>query len=322
MEKLWSVLVHLGTNMWYEEGNCRGLLGDPTDTGKIWKSPASSVMRFDEKTWEKYREELVRAGVNMVLFDLGEGLVYPSHPELASQGAWTPERMAREIEVLKSLGVEAVPKLNFSATHDAWMGEYSRRVSTPEYYQVCRELIDDVCAIFHPRFFHIGFDEEVYENQKEYDYVVIRQYDQWWEDLRRISGYVEANGARAMMWSDFAREHTEEFIQKCPKSIVQCVWYYFTLFEGELPYANQIRIRPYKALAEAGFDVMASGSLAYEDQNLACLARYCVDNVPHERLLGFLQTTWESVTPEWEELLRRSASSVEEIRQELGGRFH
>ena len=47
MEKLWSVLVHLGTNMWYEEGNCRGLLGDPTDTGKIWKSPASSVMRFD-----------------------------------------------------------------------------------------------------------------------------------------------------------------------------------------------------------------------------------------------------------------------------------
>ena len=151
---------------------------------------------------------------------------------------------------------------------------------------------------------------------------MIRQYDQWWEDLRRISGYVEANGARAMMWSDFAREHTEEFIQKCPKSIVQCVWYYFTLFEGELPYANQIRIRPYKALAEAGFDVMASGSLAYEDQNLACLARYCVDNVPHERLLGFLQTTWESVTPEWEELLRRSASSVEEIRQELGGRFH
>ena len=33
MEKLWSVLVHLGTNMWYEEGNSRGQHGDPADTG-------------------------------------------------------------------------------------------------------------------------------------------------------------------------------------------------------------------------------------------------------------------------------------------------
>lgn len=319
MEKLWSVLVHLGTNLWFEKGNTRAQKQFPDEAHKVWKSPASSEMRFDEEEWKRYKDVLHRAGVNAIVLDIAEGLVYPSHPELASKGAWTPERLASEAEDLRGMGIELIPKLNFSTTHDTWLGDYSLRVSTQEYHDVCRALIADICGILHPRFFHLGFDEENYENQRLYDHVVIRQGDSWWNDLVRLVGYVEEHGARAMMWSDYAREHLEEFIERCPKSVVQCVWYYFTQFEEPLPHSSVIRIRPLTALAEAGFDIFPGASLAYEDKNFDALARYSAAHIPPERLLGFLQTTWEPVQPEWREILDRSASSVEETRRALEG---
>lgn len=311
----WSVLLHLGTNLWYEEGNTRAQKASPSEASKVWRSPASPVLRFDSAVWEDTLARMQACGVNTIVLDIGEGLVYPSHPELASRGAWTPEKMRAELARMNDMGFEVIPKLNFSATHDVWLGAYSRRVSTPEYYAVCRDLIGDVCAIFHPKLFHLGMDEEVWENQKDYDYIVVRQGALWWHDLRLLAGFVEEHGARAMMWSDYAREHTEEFIEQCPRSIVQCVWYYFTRFYGELDHTCEIRVRPFTALAEAGFDIFPAGSLAYFDDNLSCLAEYCTSHVPRERLLGFMQTTWEPLTPEWRELHERSAVTVGDIRK-------
>ena len=256
--------------------------------------------------------------MNAIVLDIADGLVYPSHPELAVEGAWTAERLAREGELLRGMGIEVIPKLNFSTTHDVWLGEYAKMVSSQSYYDVCRALIDDVCAILHPRYFHLGMDEENYEIQQDYRYVVIRQREQWWHDLRYLVDCVEKNGARAMMWSDYAREHTEEVIENCPKSVIQCVWYYFSKFYGELSYAQEIRVRPLKALSEAGFDLFPGGSLEYEDDNFTSLAAYCKNEVAHERILGFLQTTWEPVIPEWRDMLRRSAKTVGEARAMWG----
>ena len=45
--------------------------------------------------------------------------------------------------------------------HDAWMKQYSRMVSTPEYYSFCDDIINEVCETFdYPAYFHIGMDEE------------------------------------------------------------------------------------------------------------------------------------------------------------------
>lgn len=92
------------------------------------------------------------------------------------------------------MGFEVIPKLNFSTTHDTWLGEYALMVSTSVYYRVCKELIDEVCELFQPRFLHLGMDEEVYENQKDYDYVVIRQNDLWWKDFYYLVDCVEQHG--------------------------------------------------------------------------------------------------------------------------------
>ena len=85
MEKIWSALIHLGGNMWNEEGNWNGRAGQP---GAL----ASPVLRLDRELWNKYMEDLVRVGANTVIIDVGEGMLYESHPELAVKGSWTTLR--------------------------------------------------------------------------------------------------------------------------------------------------------------------------------------------------------------------------------------
>ena len=63
--------------------------------------------------------------------DVGEGLVYPSHPELVIEGSWSPDKLRAEVRRLRAMGVEAVPKLNFSTSHNGWLKQYRRMVSTP-----------------------------------------------------------------------------------------------------------------------------------------------------------------------------------------------
>ena len=84
--------------------------------------------------------------------------------------------MKEEIARLKGLGLEPIPKLNFSACHDAWLKDYSRMIATPEYYKVCADVIHDTCEIFgNPRLFHLGWDEERMGAQRKSRYAVSRQ---------------------------------------------------------------------------------------------------------------------------------------------------
>lgn len=310
---IWSILVHLGTNMWYEEGNDRG---NSDGSGKTWKVGACTDLRFDRATWDAYLARMKKSGVNTIVLDIGEALAYESHPELAVNGSWTRAEMAAELVRLEKMDFEVIPKLNFSACHDTWMKDYSRMLSTPIYYQVCKDLINEVCEIFKPRYFHIGMDEEVYENQQFYDYVAIRQNDLWWHDLYYLVNCVEEHGARAMIWSDYARHRPDEFVEKCPKSVVQCVWYYFNEFgEKDLSPVCEVRVRPLDILERHGFDQLPTGSIEYYDENLRLLAEYCRDHISKEHLLGFMQTTWIAVQPQWQEMLDKSADTVRDVRE-------
>ena len=306
---MWATLVHLSTNMWFEEGNTRG------GCAKTWRRPASPVLRLDRKVWDEHILQLKESGVNTIILDVGDGIVYQSHPEIAVEGAWTREMLLAELSRLDELGFEVIPKLNFSTTHDTWLGEYAKMVSTSVYYQVCKDLIDEVCELFHPRFLHLGMDEEVYENQKDYDYVVIRQEDLWWKDFYYLVDCVEQNGVRAMMWSDYARHRPDEFVEKCPKSVVQCVWYYFREFEEPLEPLYECRVRPFEIMEKHGYDQLPCGSVEYFEDNLELLAKYCVNKISKEHLLGFAQTTWAAVEPEWVEMLQQSADTVKAVRE-------
>jgi hypothetical protein len=119
-----------------------------------------SYLRCHDNLWKKAVDHVAAQGMNTLFIDLGEGMAYPSHPELAVPGTWSVEKMRKELARIRSLGVEPVPKLNFSTCHDSWLKEYHRMVSTNEYYQVVADVIRDTCEIFgNPKLFHIGFDE-------------------------------------------------------------------------------------------------------------------------------------------------------------------
>ncbi|MDY0031386.1 MAG: Tat pathway signal protein, partial [FCB group bacterium] len=153
-ELIWAYLVHLGYNMWCDhEHNL-----DPNGPSHI---AAKDYLRFDEPLWRELLPRMRDAGVNMVVIDIGEGLRYESHPELAVKGSWPREKLEEELAVCREFGLEPIPKLNFSACHDVWLGPYSRMLSTKPYYDVVRDVITEVSDIFKtPRFFHLGMDEE------------------------------------------------------------------------------------------------------------------------------------------------------------------
>ena len=307
-----AYLIHLGTNLWYEVGNHSD--EDNEEGHKVWKSAASESMRFDKNLCNELMQYLPKCGIDTVILDLADGIVYESHPELAIDGSLSRKELLDLIALLRANGIKIIPKLNFSTCHDVWLKDYAKMVSTPKYYEVCRDLIDEVCAVFQPEFLHIGMDEEVYENQAKYDYVVIRQNNLWWHDLYYLVDCTEKNGVRACIWSDYARHKPQEFIEKCPKSLVQCPWYYFNQFEGEMPESNRIRIDPFTLIANAGYDVLAGGSIEYFKENLSLLHEYCKKYLPKERYVGIIQTTWAPTTEAWREVLFNAADLMKEIQ--------
>lgn len=304
---LWTNLLHLGCNMWTEEGNTRGRENRSN-------SQAFTRLRFNRELWDAHILELKEAGVNALIIDVGEALRYESHPELAIEGSWSHAEMRAEVERLRALGFEVIPKLNFSAAHDIWLKDYSRMLSTPTYYDVCRDVIAEVCEVFEPKYFHLGMDEENIQNQRNYNYAVIRQYDLWWHDLYFLIGEVEKAGARPWVWSDYMWTNPEVYLAKMPKSVLQSNWYY----NGEFENLNENRekmLRCFDVLDQHGFDQIPAGSVWAAQENFERLTRYCVNHISSEHLMGMMQTTWERIDPDWMHVHHTAAERIAAAKQ-------
>lgn len=283
--------MHLGFNMWRER---------------------FEPLRCDDKAWAEYTQRKRDIGMNMLVIDIGEGMVYPSHPELAIKGSWTVDRMRRELARLRKIGLEPIPKLNFSACHDLWLGEYAHMVSTPEYYRVVADLIRDVCGIFdYPRFFHVGMDEETYEVQRHFEHVVCRRGSLWYHDVDFIRREIEKHGARAWMWSDPSWSEPE-FPRNVAKSIVQSNWYYWNDVAALEPKTflprpadekkpvdavpeegHLCQLRAFRELDAAGYGQMPCATDFYADGNMSQVIDYCRRHISQERLMGFFLVSWQ-----------------------------
>ncbi len=291
---MWSCMMQLGMRMWNQH--------------------VDEPFAFDRKLWKEWSEYLADCGCSNIVLDIGEGLRYDSYPEISIDGAYTKDEMKAEIERLAGLGIEVVPKLNFSNSHNMWMGKYRRMVSSVEYYEFCEKLIDETCELFKPRYFHIGFDEEAYDYQKSLDYVVVRQNDLWWSDLCRLAKCVEKNGARAIVWADYARNKPDEFVMKLPKSVIPSVWYYYTEFENFTQERNRIRVVPFTKCNEHGFDQFPAGSNYFMCDNLETLACYCKTHIDADKLLGIMQTVWLATSEVNREKLFEAADTIKEAK--------
>ena len=307
-DTIWAALLHFGINMWCDQPVKAYKDYSPEDLAML---SAADHLRFDEDVWQRVTGRMAEVGMNMIVIDVGEGLQLKSHPELAVKGSWTIDRFRAELGRLRKMGLEPIPKLNFSSAHDIWLKDYSRMLSTPEYYRVCEDVIADVGEIFdRPRFFHLGYDEENWKCQRFCAYAVVRQGDQWWNDFLKISGFAEKHGMRPWIWSDYAWDHEEEFMRRMPRSVLQSNWYYGTHFEASKNAHRVIRCKTFGRLSDAGFDEIPCGSNYESDDNFGALVAYCGKTVAPERLKGFLMAPWFFTVPSKEKKLLDAIDQV------------
>jgi len=295
----------MGTNMW---SDVPVTSWGPFKGDQLKLVCQADHLRFDETVWQALTARMKTAGLNQVVIDLGEALQYESHPELSVDGAWSIERFRKELARLRALGLEPVPKLNFSTAHDTWLKEYGRQVSTPVYYKVCADMIREVCDIFdQPRFFHLGYDEETAAHQAKYGYAVVRQGELWWHDFLFFVKQVESRGVRPWIWSDFYWNHPGEFLSRMPKSVLQSNWYYGADFEPE----KQKYVKAYLDLDKAGFEQVPTGSNWSSDVNFKGTVEFCEKNLAPERLKGYLMAPWFFTLSEWREKNLQAIGQVE-----------
>ena len=292
---IWGVLLHLGHNMW---GDCPTAYTPPVDH-----------FTFEENLWDELTDKASKLGLNMVVIDLGEGVQYKSHPEIAIKGAWSVDKLREELKRLREMGLEPIPKLNFSSCHDFWLGDYAKMVSTPTYYKVCSELVQEVVEIFDgPRFFHLGYDEEAYRHQTTLEYIVIRQGELWKKDFLFFVEQCEKNGTRPWIWADYAWDH-KDFLEWAPKSVVMSNWYYEDDFD---PKSNPV-VQCYLDIDAAGYDQIPAGSDIWDhNENFAKTVKFGKEKLSKERTLGYLQVPWRFTESKYHELNNRSLDQIGE----------
>lgn len=322
---IWAKLLHLSYNMWFD---C-----PPSVCKKKTHAIAQPFLRFDDQVWSDILERMAGVGMNMIVLDLGDGVRYKSRPEIAVENAWSPKRLKQEIARAREMGIEIIPKLNFATSHDIWLGMYSRMISTPAYYDVCRDLITEVCDIFDgPRFFHLGMDEETAVNQIHSRLMVVRQFDLFWHDINFLFDVVREGGARPWIWSDYQWYHPEQFIENMPKFVLQSNWWYYKTMHPEtvLTRANPqimddgtsnmsrvLNLKPVKAYIEMerhGYDQVPTGGLCGKPTSFANTVSFARRHIAPERLFGFMQTTW---CPTLEECREKHLQAIDLVGAEI-----
>lgn len=309
--KLWGILVHLSMDMW---------------VGKQNDQPLKEV--FDENMWHEIIDEAAASGMNAIVLDIGNGVRFDSHPEIAKEDAYSPDWVRAEVKRCKEKGIALIPKLNFSATHDLWLGEYARMLSTSIYYKVTKDLIEECYELFdHPAYIHIGMDEEDNKHQKSRDYVAYRQGALYMKDLRHLVDCVLATGAMPWFWACPLFDMTEAFVKEFkPEEVVVSPWYYnafrrehWTPIESRQEYVTYYNEGDYAAmnirfveedpflvnfrakalpLMKDGFNYIPCASVFNRcDWNTVDLMEYFRDNGIDRQILGYVTAPWISTTP-------------------------
>ncbi len=293
---MWAYLIHLGDRFWHDNTANKPHL--PRFSGSNYGRPKEEALLCEKDVWRRITGEM-QGVIDTLVIDLGEGVIYESHPELAVTGSWTKQELKEELDRLRGMGITPIPKMNFSTTHDAWLGEYGRMVSTSAYYKVCADLICEACELFdYPKLFHIGMDEEKYRIEEGEQYIVLRSGDLWYHDLHFYQKEVEKHGARAWMWADLVALNTKEYIDKTSRDILQSQWYYHKGFfvNPDAPPASDWAdaYKFYEVLDKAGFEQVPCCSNWACVENTELLMRYCKEKISEKNLLGFMSAPWQA----------------------------
>ena len=295
MKNLFGILLHLSRNMWSDKAEA------DVPYGCSFREDSLSL---DQDTWDEVIRYAAECGFNAILIDLGDGIKYKTHPEIAIEGAWETEKLKAALEKIRALGMTPLPKLNFSATHDAWLGKYQRMVGTEPYYQVCKDLIDEVIELFDkPDYFHLGLDEErgeeVYNSN---DFTCYRKGKLLWNDIRFYLDCVRKQGVAPWIWADNFLYYPEEFLNRIPKDVILSSWYYYNIYGTDIPGDHPLRNtmkESYKKLAQEGYLQVPCGSNVWRASATDHLMKHVSEVTEGKGICGFLSAPWYPTTREY-----------------------
>lgn len=289
-DMMWAFLIHLSKHFWQEPGS--------PPYGMYLDRPWKDNNETDLETWDAVIAGLPQYGINTVLIDVGDAVQYDSHPEISAPDAWSKAFLRQKLDEIRALGMEPIPKLNFSTAHDAWLKDYGRMISTPTYYQVCADLIKEVCEIFDsPRLLHLGLDEEIDYYQKDYDLSIRRIGKLWEHDVLFLCDECQKNGVRPWIWGSFAiKDHREFTANELPKNVLMSAGWYSNL----LPKEQRGTPRPQDMLSSdwvdgltaMGFDMVGLCSTWGFKASTLQVLRYCKDQLNPDQLKGFITAPW------------------------------
>ena len=325
MRKMWAIMLYLSRNQWTK------------------KEPE---MTFEDTAWDEALKAAAEAGLNTILLDVGDGVRFGSHPELEIKGAWSRKRVKAELRKAAGMGLTIIPKLNFSALHDPWLGEYGNMVSTSAYYRVCRNLIHEVYDLFEqPEYIHLGLDEEDEDHIPADGLAVFRRGGLIWHDLRFFVDTVHETGATPWIWSDFLFRHPEDFRKHigCDELILS-PWMYnavrrehWTPISSRPVYVEYYNSGKYKAMnltyveedpfivrfmeqampgARDGYRYVPCVSTVnccpYNTQDMV---EYFRNEAPDEGVVGFITAPWKHTRMENMDEIRESIRLLKEAKE-------
>jgi hypothetical protein len=312
-EKIWSFFMYLSNHMWEDETSCA--------RGHYLSPRYEECNNVDLGVWDRTMSFLAERKYNMVLIDVGDGIKYESHPEISAPDAWDKDFLKKKLDEMRALGLEPIPKLNFSCAHFTWMKKYRKIVSTPEYYQFASDVIREVCEAFdHPRFIHLGLDEEKPGMATNRAAIHIRNTELWWHDAYFVFAEAEKNGARPWVWSDYFWDHPEIFAERMPKSVLQSNWYYNIIKDNHRADSGRHLMQSaYEKLDALGFDQVPCGSCCEGKGNFNLFQTLALakDKLDDDLLKGFLVVPWTRTEPDAEYFIYDNAHRLYAARQKL-----
>ena len=229
--------------------------------------------------------------------------VDPKHPLPAPADGITPGELRRLALYAARFHVALIPEQQtFAHMHEALRWEkYAPLAELPHGYLLApanpdgdayvRDLIgDELAAVPHPPFFHIGSDEPS-DLGRGLSHALVAEHglaDTFADHVLRTLAFVTPSGARPMIWDD-AVQAQPQILRRLPKSLVIVDWHY----GNEPSYEHYI-----KTVANAGFEQMvAPGDDNWNeiypnlDDALPAIDRF-VGEGKSAHVLGLFQTVW------------------------------
>lgn len=289
-----AFLMHLGTNNWRKEGYYERSYPEVEDF--LFREE----LNCDKETWDKVTEFLPQCGINTLVIDVADGMLYDRHPEISVKGAWTKDEMKKELDRLRAMGITPIPKCNFSCCHSAWMKDYAYMVGTDKYCEFCKDIIEEVIEVFDtPEFFHLGLEEEDATSQSGQIVSIIRDFGKKIEDANFLFDVCRSKGVRPWIWVDektvesFGGDQVfEKYIGK--DVLLSNFWYGWLRFHSEM--VEQSFAKYCLKFDEWGYEQVPTGStwnwhLANKDN-----IRFAKNYLNPDKIKGFMSASWMLTT--------------------------